>query len=138
MLPVPLAVPVRRVEAVNWSPLFRLLSAIVGGIVSRTIVRTYAFATLPAMSVATIDSVWVPSADPSRRKPVVKLKCPVASSVSAVAAPPSIEIVAPPTPDRLSTIWPENVTFALVVAGVSLARTTGACVSLVCANRAST
>jgi len=80
-------------------------------LVSRMNVRKNAFATLPAMSVATIEIMWKPSLLPSTRNGVVILKCPVASTVSATAVPPSKPIVAPATPDRLSTICPVSVMF---------------------------
>ena len=66
------------------------------------------------------------------------MKLPSASRVRAVGVPPSMLIVAPATPDRLSTICPLNVMLVRVTAGVVLSSTTGGSVSVVWANRAST
>ncbi len=94
--------------------------------------------TLPALSVATMASVWPPSALPSSAKPGLKLKLPLASSVRLCGAPPSTLIWAPATPDRLSITWPLITGFVCVAAGVAPSRILGGCLSWVSANLAST
>src|SRR5438105_185012 len=57
----------------------------------------------------------MPSAVPSRARPVVKLKCPEESSITAVNGPASTALWSDATPDSVSVASPAMVTFVLVV-----------------------
>ena len=109
-----------------------------GAAVSSTKLPLATMAVLPAASRALIRYRCSASAVPSSANDVLKLKRPSASSVSAVAGRPSMLIEAAATPDRLSRIWPTNVTLLLVASGTVSSTTRGACVSCVSAKRAST